>query len=89
MKTIGTDVLIVGAGAAGLTLAIELARRNVDFRLIDKAPQPFPGSRGKGHPAADPGSVRRHGVSWTASRRPAAGIRFSACTAATGSWTSR
>jgi 2-polyprenyl-6-methoxyphenol hydroxylase-like FAD-dependent oxidoreductase len=43
-----TDVLICGAGAAGLTLAIDLARRAVDFRLIDAAPQPFHGSRGKG-----------------------------------------
>jgi 2-polyprenyl-6-methoxyphenol hydroxylase-like FAD-dependent oxidoreductase len=43
-----TDILICGAGAAGLTLAIELARRNVAFRLIDKTPQPFQGSRGKG-----------------------------------------
>jgi 2-polyprenyl-6-methoxyphenol hydroxylase-like FAD-dependent oxidoreductase len=43
-----TDVLICGAGAAGLTLAIDLARRSVDFRLIDAALQPFHGSRGKG-----------------------------------------
>ncbi|HWD68481.1 MAG TPA: FAD-dependent oxidoreductase [Caulobacteraceae bacterium] len=43
-----TDVLICGAGAAGLTLAIELARRGVGFRLVDKLAQPFPGSRGKG-----------------------------------------
>ncbi|MFZ0679029.1 FAD-dependent oxidoreductase [Candidatus Binatus sp.] len=43
-----TDVLIAGAGAAGLTLAIDLARRNVAFRLIDKLPSPFAGSRGKG-----------------------------------------
>jgi 2-polyprenyl-6-methoxyphenol hydroxylase-like FAD-dependent oxidoreductase len=42
------DVLISGAGAAGLTLAIDLARRNVAFRLIDKLPSPFAGSRGKG-----------------------------------------
>ena len=42
------DVLIAGAGAAGLTLAIDLARRNVAFRLIDKLPSPFAGSRGKG-----------------------------------------
>lgn len=42
------DVLIVGAGAAGLTLAIELARRKVAFRLIDKLGEPFRGSRGKG-----------------------------------------
>lgn len=43
-----TDVLICGAGAAGLTLAIDLARRGVDFLLIDKADGPFQGSRGKG-----------------------------------------
>lgn len=43
-----TDVLICGAGAAGLTLAIDLARRGVTFRLIDKLPSPFEGSRGKG-----------------------------------------
>ncbi len=43
-----TDVLICGAGAAGLTLAVELARRGVRFRLIDALPEPFRGSRGKG-----------------------------------------
>ena len=43
-----TDVLICGAGAAGLTLAIELARRGVAFRLVDKLDAPFHGSRGKG-----------------------------------------
>lgn len=42
------DVLISGAGAAGLTLAIELARRGVSFRLIEKLNDPFRGSRGKG-----------------------------------------
>lgn len=42
------DVLICGAGAAGLTLAIDLARRGVSFRLIEKNPEPFNGSRGKG-----------------------------------------
>ena len=48
MDEFTADVLICGAGAAGLTLAIELARRGVDFRLIDAAAQPFHGSRGKG-----------------------------------------
>jgi len=43
-----TDVLICGAGATGLTLAIELARRGVPFRLVDRLDGPFQGSRGKG-----------------------------------------
>jgi 2-polyprenyl-6-methoxyphenol hydroxylase-like FAD-dependent oxidoreductase len=43
-----TAVLICGAGAAGLTLAIDLARRGVPFRLIEKMDRPFAGSRGKG-----------------------------------------
>jgi len=42
------NVLIVGAGPTGLTLALELARRGVTFRLIEAAPGPQPGSRGKG-----------------------------------------
>ena len=41
-------VLIVGAGPTGLTLACELARRGVSFRVIEAAPGPQPGSRGKG-----------------------------------------
>jgi 2-polyprenyl-6-methoxyphenol hydroxylase-like FAD-dependent oxidoreductase len=43
-----TDVLVVGAGPAGLTLACDLARRGVAVRIIDRVPE-FPhGSRGKG-----------------------------------------
>lgn len=42
------EVVICGAGAAGLTLAIELARRGVAFRLVEQREQPFHGSRGKG-----------------------------------------
>jgi 2-polyprenyl-6-methoxyphenol hydroxylase-like FAD-dependent oxidoreductase len=42
------DVLICGAGAAGLTLAIDLARRGISFRLAEKMDGPFKGSRGKG-----------------------------------------
>lgn len=41
-------VLIVGAGPAGLTLAVDLARRGIKFRLIDAAETPSVGSRGKG-----------------------------------------
>ena len=47
-ETRETNVLIVGAGPTGLTLAIELARRSIAFRLVDAATTPFAGSRGKG-----------------------------------------
>jgi len=43
-----SQVIIVGAGPTGLSLAIELARRSIAFRLIDVAEGPAPGSRGKG-----------------------------------------
>ena len=43
-----TDVLIVGAGPTGLTLACTLAQRNVHFRIIETSPSPQAGSRGKG-----------------------------------------
>ena len=43
-----TTVLIAGAGPTGLTLACELARDGVPVRLIEAAPGPRPGSRGKG-----------------------------------------
>jgi 2-polyprenyl-6-methoxyphenol hydroxylase-like FAD-dependent oxidoreductase len=45
---VGTEVLICGAGPSGLTLAIDLARRGIAFRLIDKREAHFNGSRGKG-----------------------------------------
>ncbi|SNT59856.1 2-polyprenyl-6-methoxyphenol hydroxylase [Actinomadura meyerae] len=40
------DVLIIGAGPTGLTLAVDLARRGVSHRIID--PGARTGSRGKG-----------------------------------------
>lgn len=43
-----TEVLITGAGAAGLALAIDLARRGVSFVLVEQNKEPFGGSRGKG-----------------------------------------
>jgi len=43
-----TTVLIAGAGPTGLTLALDLARRGIPFRLIEAAAKPFEGSRGKG-----------------------------------------
>ncbi|WP_370964594.1 FAD-dependent oxidoreductase [Amycolatopsis sp. cg9] len=42
------DVLIAGAGPAGTTLAIDLARRGLAVRIVDKAPHSFEGSRAKG-----------------------------------------
>ncbi|GAB2862582.1 FAD-dependent oxidoreductase [Lentzea nigeriaca] len=42
------DVLIAGAGPTGTTLAIDLMRRGVNVRIIDKAPHSFEGSRAKG-----------------------------------------
>jgi len=46
--TLSPQVLIVGAGPTGLMLACELVRRGVSFRLVEAAPGPQPGSRGKG-----------------------------------------
>ena len=42
------DVLIAGAGPAGTTLAIDLLRRGLAVRIVDKAPRSFEGSRAKG-----------------------------------------
>ncbi|MFE3639805.1 FAD-dependent monooxygenase [Streptomyces sp. NPDC059169] len=42
------DVLIVGAGPTGLTLAVDLARRGVDAFVAERSDGLFPGSRGKG-----------------------------------------
>lgn len=47
-NTTTTEVLICGAGACGLSLALVLARAGVPFRLIEKMDAPFQGSRGKG-----------------------------------------
>ncbi|SCY08229.1 2-polyprenyl-6-methoxyphenol hydroxylase [Paenibacillus polysaccharolyticus] len=42
------DVLIVGAGPTGLTLACDLARRNVDHRIIERSTSYNIASRAKG-----------------------------------------
>src|SRR5262245_27199249 len=45
------DVLVAGAGFAGLILACDLARRGVRIRIVEASPQPpdeRSGSRGKG-----------------------------------------
>jgi len=47
-ETYDTDVLIAGAGPAGLVLGIELARRRIAFRLIEQRTETLRASRGKG-----------------------------------------
>ncbi|WP_329569180.1 FAD-dependent monooxygenase [Kitasatospora sp. NBC_01266] len=42
------DVLVVGAGGTGLTLACDLARRGVSALVVEQQDALFPGSRGKG-----------------------------------------
>jgi 2-polyprenyl-6-methoxyphenol hydroxylase-like FAD-dependent oxidoreductase len=48
MKSDVVDVLIVGAGPVGLTLANDLAARRVSFRIIDALPEPTRNSRAHG-----------------------------------------
>ncbi len=48
MTTPDVQILIAGAGPTGLALGCDLARRGVQFRIVDKAPQYFIGSKGKG-----------------------------------------
>ncbi|WKX70818.1 FAD-dependent monooxygenase [Streptomyces sp. XD-27] len=42
------EVLVVGAGPAGLTLAVDLARRGIRALVVERGAELFPGSRGKG-----------------------------------------
>lgn len=42
------QVLIAGAGPTGLTLALDLARRDIPVRIVDQATAFFAGSRGDG-----------------------------------------
>jgi len=48
MLSTNISVLIAGAGPTGLTLACDLARRGVNFRIVDKAAEYFRGSKAKG-----------------------------------------
>ncbi|MBB5119650.1 FAD-dependent monooxygenase [Streptomyces eurocidicus] len=44
----GVEVLIAGAGPTGLVLAIDLARRGIRHRVVERSERGFPGSRGTG-----------------------------------------
>src|SRR5215472_9946943 len=84
--TTETDVLIVGAGATGLTLALWLQRFGVRFRIVDTLPSAAPYSRALGVHArtlefdrqlgfADDvvnGGVVMHGINLWVDRRRAA-----------------
>ncbi|MEU1000104.1 FAD-dependent oxidoreductase [Streptomyces tibetensis] len=42
------DVLVIGAGPSGSAVAIDLVRRELDVRIVDRSPHAFDGSRAKG-----------------------------------------
>ena len=48
MSTSSPDVLVVGAGPVGLTMAAELARHGVACRIIDQLATPLPYCRAIG-----------------------------------------
>ena len=48
MKTIETDVLIVGAGPTGLSLACQFIRHDVDFQIVERNECPTPYSKAIG-----------------------------------------
>ena len=47
MQTRTTDVLIIGAGPVGLTLAIDLVRRGIDVRIVEREVAPSRASKAK------------------------------------------
>ncbi len=60
------DVIIVGAGFTGLTAARELARRGIDFRVLDAFPDHLGGRAYSFDPGVTPGSAFRfdHGAEY-------------------------
>lgn len=67
-----TDVLIVGSGPTGLTLACDLALRGVAVRILERRSEPHRESRGKG---LDRGSLEVFDRLGTAERVAATGTR--------------
>src|SRR5690606_34798008 len=62
MSDPSASVLVVGAGPTGLTVALELARRDVAVRIIDKAPAPDTQTRALGMQARSLELFERHGT---------------------------
>src|SRR5215212_9606447 len=78
MSSVPPTTLIVGAGPTGLTLAIELARREVPFRIIDREAERTRSSRAIGTQARTVEVFRLMGIPETAlepAARPRA-LRF-------------
>jgi 2-polyprenyl-6-methoxyphenol hydroxylase-like FAD-dependent oxidoreductase len=68
-----TEVLVVGAGPVGLTLAILLQQQGVRVRVIDRMRRPSPLSRAIGVHARTLEVLEPHGV---AARLVEAGVRL-------------
>ena len=66
-------VLIVGGGAAGSVLSMELARRGIEYRCIDRMPGPGPDT---GIPAQEPGNSVAAGPSGPKSRSSQDSVPF-------------
>ena len=72
------DVLVVGAGPVGLTMACELSRHGVRCRVVDRLPQPSPYCRALGVTprTLEVGVVRPDGyVGWRGPTWRDAGLR--------------